>query len=278
MAAPSEIVGARVDDNSSLQKACQNPFATTIIVAIRTHSQNAVGPNQLNDVVLHAALGDSVGIRLDVAQVAGVPDVVRGRAVGLAVRVEVRAGRGAAVGVVAKLVDVHAALGVGIRVLDLVLDHRGGVLVLLREPDGARDAGIAAEDSNCGGGRISDQLAPKGTACPALPRLGRTYRGQAPFPSSPPLHPLRLPPLLSLLFLAIATITTPISVITITITPSLLEAVCRSLRIAQPKKRMVTEGAGKGQTIEHVEGCPTSFSHCFLFYFAFGRGDVSLFG
>ena len=135
--------------------ACQNPFATTIIVATRTHSQNAVGPNQLNDVVLHAALGDGVGIRLDVAQVADVPDVVRGRAVGLAVRVEVRAGRGAAIGVVAKLVDVHATLGVGICVMDLVLDHRGGMLVLLRELDGARDAGIAAEDSNCGGGEGS---------------------------------------------------------------------------------------------------------------------------
>ena len=123
----------------------------TVIVVVRTHSQNAVGPNQLNDVVLDAALGDGVGVRLDVAQVAGVPDLVRGRAVGLAVRVEVRAGRGATVGVVAKLVDVHAALGVGVRVVDLILDHCVGVLVLLREPDSARDAGIAAEDSNCGG-------------------------------------------------------------------------------------------------------------------------------
>lgn len=42
----------------------------------------------------------------------------------LAVGVEVGTGRGTAVGVVSKLVDVEASLGVGVEVLDLIGDYQ----------------------------------------------------------------------------------------------------------------------------------------------------------
>ena len=60
-----------------------------------------------------------------------------------------RAGRRAAVGVVAELVDVHATLGVGVIPMDLVGDCGGGGLVRLVEGDGSADFGVTAEDCNC---------------------------------------------------------------------------------------------------------------------------------
>jgi hypothetical protein len=60
----------------------------------------------------------------------------------------VGAGRGAAVGVVAEGVDVHAALGIGIVAGDIPRYGGGGALVLLLEGDGALDVGVTAEDSD----------------------------------------------------------------------------------------------------------------------------------
>lgn len=56
---------------------------------------------------------DAVGAGLDVAQVTGVANFVDGGAVGLAVRVEVSAGGGASVGIVAEFVDVEAVVSLG---------------------------------------------------------------------------------------------------------------------------------------------------------------------
>lgn len=64
----------------------------------------------------------------------------------------VRPGGGAAVGVVAKGVDVHAALGVGVVAADVVGDVRLGILGGLLEGHGALDAGISTEDGDCEGG------------------------------------------------------------------------------------------------------------------------------
>lgn len=64
-----------------------------------------------------------------------------------------RAGRGAAVGVVAKLVDVEAALGIGVLASDVPGDDGGRRLGGLLEGDGALDVGVTAEDSNCERGR-----------------------------------------------------------------------------------------------------------------------------
>ena len=59
-----------------------------------------------------------------------------------------RAGRGAAVGVVAKGVDVHAALGVRVVAGDVPGQGGGGGLGLLLEHDGALDVGVTTEDGN----------------------------------------------------------------------------------------------------------------------------------
>ncbi len=60
----------------------------------------------------------------------------------------VRAGRGAAVGVVAESVDVEAALGVGIVAGDVPADLGWGRLGLLLQDDGARDLGVTTNDGN----------------------------------------------------------------------------------------------------------------------------------
>lgn len=60
-----------------------------------------------------------------------------------------RAGRGAAVGVVAKGVDVEAALRVGVVARDVPGDLGGSRLGLLLEDDVTRDLGVTTEDSDC---------------------------------------------------------------------------------------------------------------------------------
>lgn len=62
----------------------------------------------------------------------------------------VRAGRGAAVGVVTKGVDVEATLCVGVVAGDVVGDGGRGTLRGLLEDDGAGDLGVSSEDSDCG--------------------------------------------------------------------------------------------------------------------------------
>lgn len=57
-------------------------------------------------------------------------------------------GGGAAVGVITKLVDVHAALGIGIVAGDIPGDGGWGVLVGLLEGNGAGDLGVTAELCN----------------------------------------------------------------------------------------------------------------------------------
>lgn len=66
----------------------------------------------------------------------------------------VRAGGGAAVGVVTELVDVEGALRVGVVALDVPRDGGGRVLVGLLEGHGARDLGVSAQDSDWAGQRV----------------------------------------------------------------------------------------------------------------------------
>ena len=94
-------------------------------------AKDALGANQLDELVGDRALSIALAVGLEVAQVADVAVGVGGSTVALAVgvdcgilatalptggflRLAVGAGRGAAVGVVAKGVDVHATLSVGI--------------------------------------------------------------------------------------------------------------------------------------------------------------------
>jgi len=64
------------------------------------------------------------------------------------VALTVRAGGGAAVGVVTEGVDVHAALGVRVVAGDVPGDLGRGGLVSLLEGDGAGDLGVTADDAD----------------------------------------------------------------------------------------------------------------------------------
>lgn len=59
-----------------------------------------------------------------------------------------RAGGGAAVGVVTELVHVEGPLGVGVVALDVPRDGRGRGLVGLLEGHGARDLRVTTQDSD----------------------------------------------------------------------------------------------------------------------------------
>lgn len=103
-----------------------------------------------------------------------------------------RAGRGAAVGVVAKGVDVEATLGVGVIAGDVVGDGGRGTLRGLLEDDGAGDLGVSSEDSNYSSSladvprrfkRTSgcDAIAPRpsrDTLAPATSSNGKKKQGQ----------------------------------------------------------------------------------------------------
>lgn len=60
----------------------------------------------------------------------------------------------AAIGVVAELVDVHAALGGGVVAGEVVGDGRWGRFGRLLEGDGPADFGVPAEDCDCVGGMV----------------------------------------------------------------------------------------------------------------------------
>lgn len=59
-----------------------------------------------------------------------------------------RAGGGAAVGVVTEGVNVHATLGVGVVASNVPCDGSGGGLGGLLEGDGSGDLGVTPNDSN----------------------------------------------------------------------------------------------------------------------------------
>lgn len=65
-----------------------------------------------------------------------------------------RAGRGAAIGVVTKGVDVEGTLGVGVAALKVPGYLGGGALALLLKDDVPRDldsrVGVGTEDGDCG--------------------------------------------------------------------------------------------------------------------------------
>jgi hypothetical protein len=63
-------------------------------------------------------------------------------------RLTVRSGRGAAVGVVTELVDVHSTLGTGVVAGDVPCDGGGGRLVGLLEGNGTGDLRVASNECN----------------------------------------------------------------------------------------------------------------------------------
>jgi hypothetical protein len=136
-----------------------------------TYADDALGANELDEQVGHGALGVALGVGLEVAEITDMAGLIGAVTVSLVVgvdcrtqksavhspreanrrgcRLTVRAGRGAAVGVVAKGVDVETALGVGVVAADVPGDGGRGRLGLLLEDDGAGDLGVTTEDGNC---------------------------------------------------------------------------------------------------------------------------------
>ena len=146
----AEVVGAGVHDDGA--------------------AEDALRADQLDELVRDAALGIALAVGLEVAQVADVALAVGGGAVGLVVGVDyegrggrvselektlvrrkqltVRAGAGAAVGVVTESVDVHATLGVGVVAGHVPGDLGVGRLGGLLEGDGALDVGVTTDDGD----------------------------------------------------------------------------------------------------------------------------------
>lgn len=135
---------------SSLEGLLVVALAEVVGAAVRNDgtADDALGTNELDELVLDRALGVAVGVGLDVAKVTNVTGLVAAIAVGLAVRVEVRTSGGAAVSVVTKGVNVEATLGVGVVALDVPRDSGGLGLGGLLEGDSASDLGVTTENSN----------------------------------------------------------------------------------------------------------------------------------
>lgn len=142
-------------------------------------------------LVGYRALGVALAVRLDVAEITNMASLVGGSTVGLAVRVDykppapvstslldvmdsefseltVRAGRGAAVGVVTKGVDVEASLGVGVVAGDVPGDGGGRRLGRLLKHNGAGDLGVSTEDSDYAGKLLAQEQPRSRGLVPAL--------------------------------------------------------------------------------------------------------------
>ena len=65
-----------------------------------------------------------------------------------------RAGTGAAIGVVSELMNVHSSLRRRIMAGDIVGDGSGGGFISLFEGDGAFDVGVTTENCNCTAGKM----------------------------------------------------------------------------------------------------------------------------
>jgi len=129
IAALAEVVSSGMDNNSS--------------------TDNALGTDNLDQWIGHGTLRVALAISLDVTKVADMAVLVRRRAVALAMRVEVRSSRGATVGIVAKGVNMHATLRIGVMALDIPGDLGGRGLGILLERDRSGDLRVASNDADC---------------------------------------------------------------------------------------------------------------------------------
>lgn len=135
---------------ASLERLLGVALAKVVGAGVNDHgaANDAVGADQLDQVVGNGALGVALSISVDVAEIANVADLIGGSTVVLAEGVEVRAGRGAAVGVVTKGVDVETTLRVGVVAGDVVGDGGRGTLRSLLEDDGAGDLGVSSKNAD----------------------------------------------------------------------------------------------------------------------------------
>lgn len=128
VAALAEIVSTGVDDHTS--------------------TNDGVRAEEGDDLVGNVNHSDTAAVRLDVTEVTNVPLGGSGTTVVLVEGVVMGTGRSTAVGVVSKLVDVEASLGVSVEVLDLTRDANGSAFRVLGKSYSTVDVGVTLEDSN----------------------------------------------------------------------------------------------------------------------------------
>ena len=144
----AKVVGAGMHDDSPLKRASQYAAVREAMRGREAYANDTLGADELYKLVRDCALAVALSIGLEVSQITDVAFGISLVSVGLAVGVKVRAGRGAAVCVVAIGMDVHATLGVGIVAGDVVGDGRLAILRLLLECDCSGDLGITTKDGN----------------------------------------------------------------------------------------------------------------------------------
>lgn len=147
MTSLTKIVGVAVHDNGALDLTSAL-FPKLENVWKKAYSQDALGPDQLDQVVHNRSLRVALAICLKVSQITNMSFGVRWPAVVLLERVEMRSSGGASVGVVTKLVDVHSTQGVGIVAGNLEVDNGRRRLVFLSEGDGSAHGGFSTDDSD----------------------------------------------------------------------------------------------------------------------------------
>lgn len=112
-------------------------------------ANDGVRTSELEQVVGQGALGDTLAVALDVAQITDMAVLIGGCTVVLAERVEVRASTHTSVGGITKRVDVEAEFVVGLVAREVILDGCGLSLSLLLKVNSTFDGRISTDDSNC---------------------------------------------------------------------------------------------------------------------------------
>ena len=169
VAALAEIVGTGVDDDGALFVCVSSGYRKRVVERERkkTYANNALRPDQLDQLISVASLSVTLAISLEVAQVTNVALLVVGRTVSLVLGVDydpsaatpipiqvslqltMRTSGRAAIGVIAESVNVHAALSVGVVASNVPRDGGVGRLVSLLKGDGSLDIGVSTEDGDC---------------------------------------------------------------------------------------------------------------------------------
>lgn len=85
----TEVIGASMDNDGALQECQHSRIIYRYSWKVRsTYSDDTVGSNELNLLVLHGTLGVALAVRLDVSKVTYVSGLIGGSTVSLAMGVD----------------------------------------------------------------------------------------------------------------------------------------------------------------------------------------------
>jgi len=129
VSSPAKIISSRMNDDGT--------------------ANNALGANQLDELVGGGTLAIALAISLEVAQVTYMANLILRSTMCLAMGVEVGTSRCAPVCIVTELMDVHATLGIRVVASDIPRDSGWGRLGLLLEGNGAGDLRVTSDGCDC---------------------------------------------------------------------------------------------------------------------------------